>query len=109
MNTSELGAEPPVARPLGENHPWYGETVQIFQGFLRSGSLPTVVGEIEHGHVEAFMADQLARWKPTTALTRHQALRQFFLYLVDEGELTESPMAGIRAPEYPRSARAGRP
>ena len=79
----------------------YGETVQIFQGFLRSGSLPTVVGEIERGHVEAFMADQLARWKPTTALTRHQALRQFFLYLVDEGELTESPMARMKPPSIP--------
>ena len=33
--------------------------------------------------------------------TRHQALRQFFLYLVDEGELTDSPMARMKPPSIP--------
>ena len=52
----------------------YGETVQLFLQFLRGHEMPTVVGEVKREHVEAFIADQLARWKPTTALTRHQAL-----------------------------------
>jgi len=58
----------------------YGETVQVFLQFLHCHDMPTAVGEVKREHVEAFIADQLARWKPTTALTRHQALRQFFLY-----------------------------
>jgi integrase len=33
--------------------------------------------------------------------TRHQALRQFFLHLVDEGELTDSPMARMKPPSIP--------
>ncbi len=79
----------------------YGETVQLFLQFLRRHDMPTAVGEVKREHVEAFIADQLARWKPTTALTRHQALRQFFLYLVDEGELTDSPMARMKPPSIP--------
>ena len=79
----------------------YGETVQLFLQFLRCHDMPTAVGEVKREHVEAFIADQLARWKPTTALTRHQALRQFFLYLVDEGELTDSPMARMKPPSIP--------
>jgi site-specific recombinase XerC len=79
----------------------YGETVQLFLQFLRCHDMPTAVGDVKREHVEAFIADQLARWKPTTALTRHQALRQFFLYLVDEGELTDSPMARMKPPSIP--------
>jgi hypothetical protein len=45
----------------------YGETVQLFLQFLRCHDMPTVVGEVKREHVEAFIADQLARWKPTTA------------------------------------------
>jgi site-specific recombinase XerD len=76
----------------------YRETVQPFLQFLRCHEMPTAVGEVKREHVEAFIADQLVRWKPTTALTRHQALRQFFLYVVDEGELTDSPMARMKPP-----------
>ena len=57
--------------------------------------------KIGREHVESFIEDQLARWKPTTALTRYQAIRQFFLFAIDEGELCESPMARMKPPSIP--------
>jgi integrase/recombinase XerC len=34
----------------------------------------------------------------STALNKHKALQQFFRWLVDEGEIKESPMAHVRQP-----------
>ena len=42
------------------------------------------------------LEDLLARSKPATALNRYSGLQPFFRWLVDEGEIRESPMARIR-------------
>jgi len=76
----------------------YRETAEIFRAFLVNKGMPTALDRIGREHVEAFVEDQLARWKPTTALTRYQALRQFFLFAVEEGELRDSPMARMKPP-----------
>jgi site-specific recombinase XerD len=44
--------------------------------------------------IEAFIADQLARWKPATAANRYRSLRVFYSWLETEGEIPVSPMAG---------------
>lgn len=79
----------------------YRETAEIFLVFLRDRGMPTTLDKLTREHCESFIEDQLARWKPTTALTRHQALRQFFLFAIEEGELRESPMARMRPPSIP--------
>jgi len=76
----------------------YREAAEIFRAFLVNKGMPTALDRIGREHVEAFVEDQLARWKPTTALTRYQALRQFFLFAVEEGELRDSPMARMKPP-----------
>ena len=63
---------------------------------------------INRDHVETFLADQLARWRPKTAQIRYGALRQFFKWCLEEGEVTVSPMANDEAAVRARGPRARR-
>jgi site-specific recombinase XerD len=65
--------------------------------------MPTDVAKIKREHLEAFIADLLERWKPATAANRYRGLQQYFRWLVDEGEIRESPMARMRPPKVPES------
>lgn len=66
--------------------------------------MPRAVAAIHREHVEAFVEDQLARLKPASAANRYRSLQQFFRWLVDEGEIKESPMARVRKrPIWPTS------
>jgi site-specific recombinase XerC len=73
--------------------------------FLEASGMPTDVGAIRREHVEAFMEDQLARWKPATAANRYSGIRPFFTWLVEEGEIKASPMERMRKPNLPEHAR----
>ena len=79
----------------------YLEAVEQFARFLDRQELPSRVERIGREYVEAYIADVLARWKPSTASNRFRALQQFFKYLVDEGELPASPMANMTPPQVP--------
>ena len=63
--------------------------------------MPTDVAAISREHVEAFITDQLGRWRPATAANRYRGLQRFFAWLVDEGEIKASPMARMRPPNVP--------
>lgn len=79
----------------------YGEGVCQFAKFLNQKGMPTVPGLINREYVEAFITDILTRWKPATASNRYRALQQYFNWLVDEGEIKESPMKNMRPPKVP--------
>ncbi len=66
--------------------------------------MPTDVAHIRREHLESFIEDQLARWKPATAANRFSSIRPFFTWLVDEGEIDASPMARMRKPKMPEYA-----
>jgi len=72
--------------------------------FLEGQGMPTDVAAIRREHLEAFMEDQLARWRPATAANRYSGIRPFFSWLVEEGELQQSPMARMRKPRLPEYA-----
>ena len=63
--------------------------------------MPTDPGTIRREHVEAFVADQVARWRPNTARNRYLALKRFFDWLADEGLIDGSPMVRMRPPRVP--------
>jgi site-specific recombinase XerD len=63
--------------------------------------MPTDVAAIRREHLEAFIEDQLAHWTPATAANRYSGIRPFFTFLVDEGEIRESPMTRMRKPKLP--------
>jgi site-specific recombinase XerD len=79
----------------------YVEAVQRLHEFLVDAGMPTSIEGIHREHVEAFVADQLARLRASSARSRYASLRQFFRWCVDEGEVTESPMARMRPPAVP--------
>ena len=56
----------------------YLEGLDLYTDFVVRSGLPTEVDRIRRDHVEVFLADQLARWRPKTCQIRYGALRQFF-------------------------------
>ena len=79
----------------------YGEAVELLGRFLIERGMPTQPGAVRREHVEAFVADQVARWRPNTARNRYLALKRFFDWLVEEGLIETSPMARMRPPRVP--------
>jgi len=79
----------------------YLESLRLFDAFLARSGMPQAVASIAREHVEAFIADVLTRSKASTAATRYKCLRLFFGWCVDEGEITLSPMARMKAPMIP--------
>lgn len=81
----------------------YTEAVTRFRVFLDEHGMPADAASITREHVELYLEDVLTRHKPTTALARYKSLQQLLGFLVDEGEITDSPMARMRprVPEQP--------
>lgn len=82
----------------------YTEAVIALDGFLAAQGMPRDVSAITHEHLEAFMASILERFRATTAANRYRSLQQFFRFLVEEGEIKESPMARMSVPKIPEQA-----
>jgi site-specific recombinase XerD len=79
----------------------YGEAAELLGRFLAARGMPTEPPAIRREHVEAFIADQVARWRPNTARNRYLALKRFFDWLALEGLIEASPMARMRPPRVP--------
>lgn len=77
----------------------YLESARQFLAFLTDRGMPTDAVAIHREYAEAFIVEVLARHKPATAGVRYRSLQQFFRWLVDEGEITASPMANMRPPK----------
>src|SRR4029450_12772100 len=69
--------------------------------FLTAAGMPVRADAITREHVEAFIAEQLARLSPASAKTRYASIRQFFRWLVEDGELSSSPMEHMKPPKVP--------
>lgn len=82
----------------------YVESAEQLARFLAEKGMPQEVANVTREHVEAFVTHLLGKWKPATASIRYRALQQFFKWLVEEGELTESPMARMRPPKVPEES-----
>jgi site-specific recombinase XerC len=77
----------------------YRTSVGKLAAFLEAKGMPTVLSAISREHIEEWIIDLSNEVKPNTVGLRFNACRRFFLYLVDEGELRESPMARIARPK----------
>lgn len=75
----------------------YTESLRLFLDFVGDRELASVTKT----HVAEFLADQLARLKPSSALTRYKGLKLFFDWCVTEDELSASPMACMKPPMVP--------
>jgi site-specific recombinase XerD len=84
----------------------YLDALAGFIGYLSGRGMPTAIRAIRREHIEAFMADLLARVKPATASIRYRALQQFFKWAVSEDEIAVSPMARMSPPIIPEEPPA---
>jgi len=80
----------------------YVDAVERMDSFLADRGMPRTVATIHREHVEAFIADQLDRFQPATAANRYRSVKQFFRWLTDEGEISESPMVRFKGPKVDR-------
>ena len=81
----------------------YSTGVSQFEAFLARQGMPRDVANIRREHVEAFIEELLAKFRPATAANRYRSLQQFFRWLVEEGEIKESPMAKMHPPTIPET------
>ena len=79
----------------------YTDAVRLLATCCQAHGHPIHAGELRRGHIQDFIADQLTRWKPTTAHNRYRGLHAFFKWAVAEGDLAVSPMGGMRPPQLP--------
>jgi hypothetical protein len=81
----------------------YTDAVRLLAGHCEAHGEPLLASEPRRKHLQAFIADQLARWKPATAHNRYRGLHAFFKWAVAEGDLEASPMDGMKPPQLPSS------
>lgn len=79
----------------------YREAVTQFDRFLARRGMPQDVRHLRREHVEDFIVDLLATWKPATANNRYRGLQAFFRWCVDEDIIAISPMAKMKPPRVP--------
>lgn len=80
----------------------YMESVVAFgRWLLEDETRPLDPAAMDKGLMLDFMAAQVERHKPATASVRFRALQQFFKFLVAEGDIKSSPMAGMSPPIIP--------
>lgn len=82
----------------------YIESCRQLAAFLAHQGMPQDVASVSREHIEAFITHLLERWKPATANNRFRGLQQFFKWLVEEGEIKDSPMARMRPPRVPEES-----
>lgn len=61
--------------------------------------MPMDVGQIHREQVEAFIVHLLDTRAPATASNRFRALQRLFNWMVDEGEIVETPTAQMKRPK----------
>ena len=79
----------------------YLEAVRQLGKFLKSKGMPVQLAAIRREHIESYIEDLLARWKPATANNRYRALASYFKWAVEEGEIKASPMLHMKPPHVP--------
>jgi site-specific recombinase XerD len=84
----------------------YTEAAEQLSDFLVRRGMPTAVASIAREHVEAFIEDLDARFKPATVGVRFRSLQQLFRWMLEEGELDRDPMERMRSPKVPEDPPA---
>jgi site-specific recombinase XerD len=84
----------------------YADAVDRLADYLVANDLSADVADIGRPQLEAFLADQVARWKPATAANRYRGVRRFFGWLAEEGEIEVDPTARLTPPRVPEQPPA---
>ena len=79
----------------------YDQAVNKLAAFLGEQGMPQLVANLTREHIESFITRLLERSSASTASTRYKALKVFFKWLVEEGEIEGNPMDRMRPPKVP--------
>jgi site-specific recombinase XerD len=79
----------------------YMSVAELFRDWLADNDRLCAPVDVTRTDVQTFIADQLARWTPSTAATRFRCLQQLFRHLEREGDIDVSPMANLSPPDIP--------
>jgi site-specific recombinase XerD len=82
-------------------HSYLDAARRFDQWMTAQTSAPTPLDEIRHSDVTGFLESVLERTSPSYGATLHRRLQQLFRWLIDEDEITESPMRRLSAPRVP--------
>jgi site-specific recombinase XerD len=63
--------------------------------------MPLAVEAITREHVQEYLGEVVRTKSANTASNRHRSLKIFFDWLVQEGELSASPMRNMKSPQVP--------
>jgi site-specific recombinase XerD len=77
------------------------ESLAQFNRWVAERNPPLTVRQITRQDIEAYLAQIAATRSPSTAHTRYKALRLFFAWAVEEGEVDANPMTHVRSPMVP--------
>jgi len=84
----------------------YMTAVEQLGMFLAERRMPRAVASITREHVQEYITGLIETRKPATATNRFRSLHVFFAWLIDEGEITASPMEKMHAPSIPEEPPA---
>jgi site-specific recombinase XerD len=85
----------------------YLRALDRLDSFLADKGMPRELGAIRREHLEAFLVDLQSRGNaPGTVSILFRALRPFWRWLVDEDEITRSPMDKMHTPSVPQNPPA---
>ena len=77
----------------------YGMSVRMFADWLTARDRPTTLDELTRSAIREWLAELADDHQASTVKTRFAGLRRFCNWLAAEGELDQSPMTGMVAPE----------
>lgn len=84
----------------------YTEALTLLGLFVADRGMPDDPTQLTREHIEAFIADLLAKHRPATAHNRYRALQAFYKWLADEDEIERSPMERMKPPILPEAPPA---
>lgn len=79
----------------------YGIAVELFSGWLAEQGRPQILGELTRPALREWFAALADINAASTIRTRWKGMHRFCGWLVSEGELSETPMTGMTAPNPP--------
>ncbi|MEX2227577.1 MAG: tyrosine-type recombinase/integrase [Dehalococcoidia bacterium] len=78
----------------------YADAIHRLEAFRLDRGMPSIPS-MSTEHVREFLGDMQGRNAPSTVNQRYRSLKRFYRWLLEEGEIRESPMVRIKPPKVP--------
>jgi site-specific recombinase XerD len=79
----------------------YTDSSRALWRYLREQGMPTAAAHVHGEHIQAFVVALLKSQKPRSALHHYKGAQALFAWLLEEGEITETPFRKLHPPAVP--------